>query len=381
MTEARADWTAHLLAEGALAPPHAHAYRLGIIAAALAMTVITMVDTVTGAWGGYALIAELIEDLALAALGFDYLIRVADGYVVGEHQGSAVAGVWRYVTGVYGIFDILAVAPVFIGNLFDVGADGNAVFGLLAFIKLARYSPALETLGAVVLDEIQPLASALFILILLAPTTSTALYFVERHVNPHGFASIPEAMWWSIVTLTTLGYGDTVPMTPLGKVLGAATALIGLCMFALPASILATGFSEEMRRRSFLNTWALVAKVPFFTQLPAQQIAEIASMLKLYRAGRDEVLVRRGDIGDSMYFIIAGAVEVAAPKGNFVLRDGDFFGEIAMLHHGPRTADVRSLTRSQLLILDARDFNRFVASYPDLKEVIMQTAKQRMEGK
>ncbi|MGE5504089.1 MAG: cyclic nucleotide-gated ion channel, partial [Actinomycetota bacterium] len=190
--------------------------------------------------------------------------------------------------------------------------------------------------------------------------------------------SIPAAMWWAIVTLATLGYGDVVPVTVVGKLLGSVVAVLGLCMFALPASILATGFSEEMKRQNFVSTWHLVAKVPFFAKLQASQIAEIASLLKLYRSVKGEVLVREGDTGESMYFIVNGQVEVKGRAGTFTLKNGDFFGEIALIERCPRTATVRALTRCQMLILDARDFHKFVAHDPALLETIWETARQRM---
>lgn len=379
MTNEPTGWADALLAEGPLAPSQARWYRLGIIAATLAGTTMVVLDTVPEVWKGHERTKGFVEAAMLAVLGMDYLIRLATAYRAGGGRGPG-ANLWRYVTSLYGIFDFLAVFPFVAAVLLQLPPDARIVFGLLRFLKLARYSPALETLGAVVLQEIRPLASALLIMMLLALLSSTVLYFVERTANPQGFGSIPAALWWAIVTLATLGYGDVVPTTPLGKVLGAGTAVLGLCMFALPASILASGFAEEMRRRSFLNTWALVAKVPFFTRLAAQQIAEIASLLRLYRSLKDEVLVREGEMGDCMYFIVSGAVEVQSSQGIFVLRDGDFFGEISLLQQGPRTATVRSITRCQLLILDARDFNRFVGSYPHLLEVISETAKNRLAG-
>jgi voltage-gated potassium channel len=356
-----------------MAPARARAYRMGMIATVVVTTLITMMDTVDGFWGPYERTARTVEILTVVVMAADYVLRIA--FARREKKQGGVRG---YLVGPYGIFDFLAVVPFVVGKMLDLPDEGNIIVGLFAFLKLARYSPALETLSVVVLQEIRPLTSALFIMLLLALISSTTLYFVERGANPDGFGSIPRAMWWSIVTLATLGYGDVVPSTPLGKVMGAGTAVLGLCMFALPASILASGFAEEMRRRSFLSTWTLVAKVPFFTSLPAQQIAEIASLLRLYRSIKDEILVREGEMGDCMYFIVSGAVEVSARQGRFILRDGEFFGEIALLRQSPRTATVKALTRCQLLILDARDFNRFVEHYPDLLATIVETADQRL---
>jgi voltage-gated potassium channel len=375
------DWICGLVVEGPFPPRRAVIYRTVLMAAILLSTGIAILDTVPDFWGDDWLpLARFGVDVALVLLATDYAIRLVLAWhrrFDGESGGGAL---WRYASSAYGIFDFLAVVPFVVGEAVGLSHDAETVFGILRFLKLARYSPALETLGAVVLAELRPLLSALFIMVLLIVSTSTLIYFVERSVNP-AFASVPQAMWYSVVTLATLGYGDVVPITVLGKVLGSGVAILGLCMFALPASILASGFTEEMRRQNFVSTWHLVAKVPFFTRLQAGQIAEIASLLKVYRAVRGEVLMREGDLGETMYFIVSGQVEVRGYNGaSFVLKPGDFFGEIALLERRPRTATVRALTRCQLLILDAHEFNKFAAAYPNLMDDLMATAQARLAG-
>lgn len=381
MAVSATEWIRGVVVEGPFPPRRATAYRALLMTAVLLSTGIAVLDTVPDMWGEWAAPADAALAVALAVLVLDYALRLMLEWwrpvVEGEARWRAV---WRYATSAYGVFDFLAVVPFLVGQAVGLPRDAETVFGIVRFLKLARYSPALETLGAVVLAEMRPLLSALFIMALLVVSTSTLLYFVERAVNP-GFATVPQAMWYSVVTLATLGYGDVVPVTALGKVLGSGVAVLGLCMFALPASILASGFTEEMRRQNFVSTWHLVAKVPFFTRLQAGQIAEIASLLKIYRAVRGEVLMREGDLGETMYFIVSGQVEVRSHGGaTFVLKPGDFFGEIALLERCPRTATVRAMSRCQLLILDAHDFNRFAAAYPDLLNDLQATARARLAG-
>jgi len=370
------DWLRGLLADGPMAPRRARVYRWVLIACILISTAYAILDTVPGMWGDGGKWINVLDLLALVAMTVDYGLRLRlawDG--IGDERGWGPVG--RYAASPYGLFDLAAVAPFLAGLVLGMPQDAATVFGIVRFLKLARYSPALETLGAVVLNELRPLLSALFIVILLAISAATLLYFAERSSTP-GFATVPDALWWAIVTLATVGYGDVVPLTPLGKMLGAVVAVLGLCMFALPASILASGFAEEMRRHTFVANWALVSKVPFFTRLNAGQIAEIAELLKPYRAVKGEVVMQIGDIGEAMYFIVSGQVEGESAKGKFTLKAGDFFGEIALLERCPRTATVRAQSRSQFLTLDVRDFQKFVAGYPDLLTVIGKTARQRM---
>lgn len=371
------EWLKGLFADGPFPSRQAVGYRRVLITCTLSSTAIAILGTVPDVWGDWQWAIGWAEGATLVVLSLDYLLRLVLAWRSRFDGEAGWRALWRYASSPYGVFDFLAVVPFLMGAALSLSQDGETVFGVLRFLKLARYSLALETLGVVVLSELRPLMAALFIMMLLAVSASTVLYFAERSVNP-GFATVPHALWWAIVTLATLGYGDVVPATALGKVLGAGVAVMGLCMFALPASILASGFAEEMRLQNFVSTWHLVAKVPFFTRLQAGQIAEIASLLKLYRAVKGEVLMREGDTGDCMYFLVSGQVEVKARAGTFLLKTGDFFGEIALIEDMPRTATVRTLSRCQLLILDARDFHKFVAGYPNLLEVIWETARQRL---
>ena len=163
--------------------------------------------------------------------------------------------------------------------------------------------------------------------------------------------------------------------------MNAGVAVLGLCMFAMPASILANGFAEEMRRRDFVSTWNMVARVPLFASLHAGQIAEISSLLRPMRVGRGEVIVREGDIGDSMFFIANGTIRGHGGAGDFTLKMGDFFGEIAMIERLPRIATVTASTRSLLLVLDALAFQRFTNNYPEIMDLIRKAARQRMGHK
>jgi voltage-gated potassium channel len=371
-------WSRGLLAEGPAVPRRALVYRWLLMPCIVGATLISMIHTLPELPPNLVWWSNLAEQAGLAFMTFDYALRLRLAWTMGDDWHERWASLGRYGLSAYGIFDFMAVVPFLFGEAVGLPHDAETVFGLIRFLKLARYSPALETLGAVVLTEMRPLLGSLFIMILLSIFGAAVLYFAERDINS-AFASVPQSLWWAIVTLTTLGYGDVVPITPLGKMLGSAVAVLGLCMFALPASILATGFAEEMRRHDFVVNWHLVARVPFFSRLQASQIAEIAALLKPYRAVRGEVLVREGDIGDCMYFLVSGQVEGLGRGGlAFMLKAGEFFGEIALLQRCPRTATIKAASRCQLLVLESRGFERFVAGYPDLMTRIWEVARQRM---
>lgn len=348
----------------------------GMVIFATLVEVLRTVKDLEVAQGPLALAAEVAAQLVLIA---DLLVQAAAAVMSRDQEReSPAAAVWRYLTSAYGLIDLVAVLPFFVEVALPSPGDWDAVLGILRFLKLARFSPALETLASVVRREARPLQSAAFILVSMLLGSSTMLYLLERGINPN-FTSIPATMWWSVATLTTVGYGDSVPVTGLGKLAGGCVAMLGIAMFALPASILATGFAEEMRRRDFLAVWRMVAKVPFFSGLDAEHIADITHLLRFCSVAPGDVVIRLGEVGDRMYFIVSGLLSADfGAVDPALLSDGDFFGEIAVLRDTRRTATVTARSRCQLLVLDAADLRRFITNSPKVAEVMAQTARDRL---
>jgi voltage-gated potassium channel len=274
---------------------------------------------------------------------------------------------WDYVTSLAGAFDLLGALPGLL--LLAIGRPDALLFGIAWVFKFVRYAPGLAGLQRVVARARQPLSSVLlgFVVVLLA--SASLEYLLERAAEPDKFGSIPAALWWAIETVTTTGYGDSVPGTPLGRVLAGAVMVCGILVLALSAGILATGFAEEMRRYAFLRTWNIVAKVPFFREVGAFIIAEVAWLLRPLNFPAGAVVVRRGERGECMYFIEP-----------LRLGEGDFFGEIALLTGAPRTATVVATEPCTLLRLDIVEFRELMGRRPNLARVIMEAAGRRIEA-
>ncbi len=207
---------------------------------------------------------------------------------------------------------------------------------------------------------------------------ASLLYAVERDVQPDKLGTIPQAMWWAIVTLGTVGYGDVVPVTALGKFISVFAIVTGFAMIALPVAIISTAFAEEVKRRDFVVTWGMLARVPLFSHLSAAEIADIMRLLRARTIEQGEILVRRGDAASSMYFITAGEVEIELPSQHVHLSDGTFFGEIALLHKTKRSGTVTATRKTHLLVLDAQDFHALIARMPTLANHVHTTAKARL---
>jgi len=180
------------------------------------------------------------------------------------------------------------------------------------------------------------------------------------------------------VTMATVGYGDVVPVTPLGKLFGGVVMVVGIAMFAVPAGILASGFAAEIRKRDFVVTWHTVARMPLFAGLEASRIAEITGLLKRRVIPARTAVVHRGEPADAMFFIMAGEVEVEVPPHPVRLGPGQYFGEIALLRDTVRTATVVARKETQLLALDATDFRNLLEAHPELKAQIDAVAEQRV---
>jgi len=350
---------------------------IGTITAAVAALVLETVDSVAALYGG---LLTGVGRVAAAVLGLEYLLRL---WTAPEAEGQAGDDPWaarlRYARSPLGIIDLLA-ALVYASPWLPVSADWQRVLRLLVLLKLGRFAPALPLFAAVIRNEGRPLLAALMVMLILIVLNSGVMFVLEREAQPKVFASIPHTMWWTIVTMGTVGYGDVVPVTPLGKLFGGFVMVLGIAMFAVPAGILATGFAIELRKRDFVVTWQTVARVPLFTGLDAARIAEIARLLKREVVPAKYAVVRRGEPADAMFFIMAGEVEVDVHPTPRRMGRGQFFGEIALLRDTVRTATVTTVSECELLTLEVADFRRLLDAHPDLRASIVRVAEQRISA-
>jgi len=348
-----------------------------ILVSALAITLETLKDgTERLEW-----LLRLIEALTVAVMLVEYALRL---WVAPEREAIGSNEPWRarlqYATSFVGVVDLLAALPGLVTLIVPIPVDALRLLRLLRLLKLARYTPALTLFAAVIRNERRALLATFLVVGVLIVLESTVMYTLEREAQPLVFASIPHAMWWAIVTIATVGYGDIFPITPAGKMFGGAVMVIGIALFAVPAGILATGFANEIRKRDVVVTWQTVAHVPLFTGLDAARIAEIARLLKHQVVPAQFVVVRRGDPADAMFFIMSGEVQVDITPTPVRLGRGQYFGEIALIRDTVRTATVTTLTECQLLSLDVADFRRLLESHPSLKATITRTAEERLGG-
>ena len=177
--------------------------------------------------------------------------------------------------------------------------------------------------------------------------------------------------------LAAAAEAPVVPLSAAGRMLGGLVMLCGICVLALLAGILANGFAAEVRRREFVRIWELVARVPFFADTGAIAISDIVDRLRSRSYPGGATVIRKGAAGDSMFFIVSGEVEVRVGERTLALRDGDFFGEMALLDRKPRSADVTALSPLTVLVLNVADFYQLAGQQPKLIAAIEAEAVRR----
>lgn len=213
-----------------------------------------------------AVVLETVESLAIQFSRFFTLFEIGSivvftvEYVLrlwvctaNKEFSAPVTGRIRFILKPMALIDLVAILPFYLPVMFPLDPRfmrALRLFRLFRLFKMGRYSESLQTLGNVMKSKKEEMVVTFFVISLLLVFASSTIYYVEHDAQPEAFSSIPAAMWWGVAALTTVGYGDVYPITPIGKFLGAVIALLGIGMFALPAGILASGFAEELQKKS-----------------------------------------------------------------------------------------------------------------------------------
>ncbi|MGH1479405.1 MAG: potassium channel family protein [Geminicoccales bacterium] len=190
------------------------------------------------------------ELLSVMIFTFEYVVRL---WSTVESGKEAMAKPWRarlaQLVKPISIADLLAILPFYLSGFIDTDLRMLRALRLLRVLKLSRYSTSITVLLDALRAEARAIAAAVFVLSLLLLIAASFVFIAEHHAQPEAFATIPDALWWTVITMTTVGFGDVVPITPIGKVIGGIIAVIGIGMVALPAGLLAAAFSEQLHQR------------------------------------------------------------------------------------------------------------------------------------
>lgn len=213
-----------------------------------AAVVLETVDDLNARFGS---IFHAIEVVSIAIFSIEYLLRLWIA-PLDPRYARPFWGRIRYAFSLMAMIDLLAILPAFLPLIFTVDLRiirFLRIFRLFRLFKLSRYVQSLNSLDDVVRSKKEELTVTVIMIAMMLLFSSSLMYVVETEAQPDKFPDIPSAMWWGVATLTTVGYGDIFPITPLGKILGGFIAFLGIGIFALPTGILASGFADEIRKR------------------------------------------------------------------------------------------------------------------------------------
>lgn len=341
-----------------------------IIALILINIVAAVLDTVPEIHAVWDRAFDAIEIFSLGVFSLEYVARLW----VAPEGGMLGAAPWitsvRWMLSPAGLIDLVAILPFAADQLFDVDLRFIVLLRLLRFFKIARYSPGFHSLGEAVWSERHALTACVVILASVILISAGLTYVAEHAAQPDKFGTIPDAMWWSVATVTTVGYGDVVPTTIAGRIIGAFTMVSGLLMLALPAGIVATSFANIIARRNFVLSAGLVVRMPLFAGLATSQVFDLLPALstRVYEPG--EYIFRNGERIDTIYVVADGQLEVQIGRQRRLLQPGDSFGGQI---HSTRKA-VRATTRVRLLMLNTLEAKWLMASQPEIGSRITEPA-------
>ena len=322
----------------------------------------------------------IFEIASVAVFTAEYLLRL---WVSVERQPAAYRRPVRdrlaYMATPLAIIDLLAILPFYLAAFTGLDLRFLRIFRLVRLLKLVRYSPAMASLARVVYEERRALLAALLIMSGLLFLAASAIYFVEGDDQPDKYGNIPLSLWWALVTFTTVGYGDVVPMTVEGRLVGAVVMIFGLAFYAIPIGIIASAFSSEIHRQQFVARFGLIAKVPLFANLDVATIGELSRMLRTLVIDPGTVLSRRAADAEGMYFIVSGEVTTRYKQHEVTQGPGDFFGVLPLLTEGPQGITVVARTSCRLFMLETHDFARAVDMSPALADRLGELTHERIE--
>lgn len=320
------------------------------------------------------------EHFALTVFCVEYAVRL---WVAPEHplrRGmSATRARLAYVVTAPALIDLMAILPLALTLVHEHEFHAVMVLRLLRFLKLARYSSGFNALYLAIRRERYALLSCFIILCAGVLLAATAMYLAERAVQPDKFGSIPASMWWAITTLTTVGYGDVVPVTPVGRIIGAIAMVSGLVMLALPIAIISSSFSEVISKHHFVVTFSMISRLPPFSELEAPVLGDLLPLLNSRSFDRGHQVLRRGQEADRLFVVLEGRVEMETDNGIETLGPGGVFGLLPG-EPTPIATTVRVVSKSKILAIEENELHVLALRHPAVMGRLVAAAQRAKPG-
>ena len=222
-----------------------------VLVALIILNVLSVIfETVESFYNRYWSVLWMFEVFSVEIFTLEYAARLWVCNLDERYQG-AVIGRLRYILSPMALIDLFAIAPFYLPLLIPMDMRflrALRLFRLFRLFKLSRYSESMAMFGRIARDRKEDLVITVFIIVIVLILSSAMMYYAEHDAQPEKFDNIPDTMYWGIITLATVGYGDIYPITALGRFFSTIIALAGIAMFALPAGIIGSSFIEERQK-------------------------------------------------------------------------------------------------------------------------------------
>jgi voltage-gated potassium channel len=361
-------WIYALLEEGELSSPlHriAEAFLITLIIANVLAVALETIPSIYIRWHG---LFTSFEHFSVGAYTVEYALRLwasmEDPRVAAR---GPVRGRLAFAARPLMIIDLLAFAPSYLSFILPVDLRVLRIFRLFRLVKLARYSQALPALLGVLYAERSALFASTVLLISTVFVAGEVMHIAEGAIQPKTLGTLPDAMYWAITTLATVGYGDVTPQTELGKLIAGVTMVIGLALFALPIGIIANGFVNGLNRRRFAVTWTILKHQPLFADFDVEALSDVLECVTADVIREHGQLIVAGEDANALFIIVSGTAREDREDAEIMLEHGDIVGAQALKHRSTYKRTVTARTEMRVMAIPHEDLRRLARKYPLLR--------------
>jgi voltage-gated potassium channel len=361
-------WIYALLEEGELSSPLHRIAEAFLITLIIANVLAVALETIPFIYNRWHILFTDFEYFSVGAYTIEYMLRIwasmEDPRIAAR---GPVRGRFAFAARPLMIIDLLAFAPSYLSFIFPVDLRVLRIFRLFRLVKLARYSQALPALLGVLYAERSALFASTILLISTVFVAGEVMHITEGAVQPKTLGTLPDAMYWAITTLTTVGYGDVTPQTELGKLIAGITMVIGLALFALPIGIIANGFVNGLNRRRFAVTWTILKHQPLFEGFDVEALSDILECVTADVIREHGQLIVAGENANAMFIIVSGTAREDREDAEDVLEHGDIVGAQALKHQATYRRTVTARSEMRVMAIPHEDLRRLARKYPLLR--------------
>lgn len=374
-------WAYTLLEEGQLEHLSGRLIETFLIVLIVSNVVAVALETIPYFAARFHALFAGFEEFSLVVYTVEYAVRI---WASPEDPRIAARGPLRgrlsFALRPLMIVDFLAFAPSYLGIFFGIDLRVLRIFRLFRLLKLARYSQALQALLGVLLAERSALFASVILLLSTMCLYGELMHLAEGSIQPQQLGTMPGAMYWALTTLTTVGYGDITPVTPLGKAIAGLTMVTGLALFALPVGIIANGFVTGLSRRRFAITWNMLRRQPLLSGFDVDALNSILEPATASIVREHAHIAIAGRDADHFYLIVSGAAQAESHDAIEPLGPGDTIGAEALNLSGTYRRTVTAQTDVRVIVFPGDELRRLARKYPVLAERMGRTLRAETDA-